>query len=424
MYGDKIFQAYPNTNNLMQTIPIATCDITSLFDILSNVSEFPTCKTKYRRSLTCKYKQSTQKSQHNTICCHLCLTCMNCQENPACESISLRLALAFIKDFRNFSAHVTPEECREIENNIYKSINICNCNSWTDVLKEFTIHSDNILRILLTEKKIDFIEHRKRTGFICDVVTTDSNVYYNVVRKLEITLDKRPSKSWFKRCLGGNISRTNSIVKRISIAYINKIEQLLHTELGLQQKQQGKLKIVCSCFKVGASSNSLFPVIAEFNITFCNGDKLPKCYEHAITNESILLQENIQKCLEQAIRDEVKEDLHVDCVGWKIGSLHITYEIWKSNGTWNHNERENIQEIITKTNICFKNHPMCSSSQVLFPCASVKEEYFVSYIFNIWIFDDTLVAPITNALPRIKIILENITHKKLMKNKENLTGML
>ena len=315
-YKEKIFQPYPT---LKKIIPIAKCDITALYDILSNISAFPTCLENYREHLICG---STNSTQHTTVCCYLCLTCTSCQGAVQCQSQCLRLALKFLKTFRNIGAHITPEECLDITNGIFKYKNIVNCQSWNDLLEQFTVHSENILGYLKRENKISPSEYRKRTTHINMVLFHSSDIYFKLYSNsaanlanlnwivptlkktcttLKITLNRKTSlfSKLFWKEPGFEVN------EKIASFFIDKTIKLLNDELGLKQANNSKLDIFCSALKpMPASSSGLPPVTVKFDITFSNGDKLPNCYRNVFSQESNELRKNIEKCLKEVVEEK------------------------------------------------------------------------------------------------------------------------
>ena len=434
MYKGSIFLTYPTT--LKNIIPIVNCDTTALYDILSSISAFPTSAEKYRKILVCK---NIMVKHHGVVCCQICMTCMNCQGTVPCCSINLRNALKFLKDFRNMGAHINIDICRNIKLGNYP-IPISNCNSWIDVLNGFKLQSKIVLNIIKNENIITLDEYEERKTNISIVLRHDSNIYFKIYsnamtnlrtknwtvptlekvhRSLEIMLDRNRKNSWYAGCVKWfsdiNVTRPDlAVIKKISTAFVDKSIKLLNEEIGLKINNHDNINIFCCRHKpMPAASRDLLPVTVKFNITFCNGTDLPNCYEDIFSNESDQLRQYIQQCLENAIKAELKTDILVDCVDWEIGSVHITYEIFKEHCEWNANERELIEDIITKMDICLTEHPLCSSFTTCFP-AEIEEDHFESYIFTIWVLDEKLVAPISSAIPKIKLALEKLTLCQLM----------
>ena len=92
-------------------IDIEELDITISYDFLRNLDIFPTCKDSYKKQLKCK----NLAGKHNNVCCHLCMTCINCLLTSPCESGEIIKAVVSIKDFRNFTAHLKYLSCEKME---------------------------------------------------------------------------------------------------------------------------------------------------------------------------------------------------------------------------------------------------------------------------------------------------------------------
>ena len=426
-YKDKIFHQYPT---LKKIIPIAKCDITALYDILSNISAFPTCLPKYREHLICG---STNSTQHTIVCCYLCLTCTNCQGAVHCNSQCLRFALKFLKKFRNIGAHITPEECRDIEKGIFQYKNIVNCQSWNDLLEQFIVHSENILGYLKRENKISPSEYRKRTTHINMVLFHSSDMYFKLYSNSAANLT---NLNWIvptleKTCttLKITLNRKKSLLsklfwkepgfevnEKIASSFIDKTIKLLNDEIGLKQTNNSKLEIFCTAVKpMPASSSGLLPVRVKFDITFSNGDKLPNCYRKVFSQESNELRKNIEKCLKEVIEDKLKVDVCVYCSDWEIASIHITYEIFreKKERVWNNRERKCIEKTIMQMDIPLIHPMLCSTVKISFP-STAEEQNFESYILTICILDDELVEDVLLAIPKIEPILEDLALGKVI----------
>ena len=325
-YQKKCFDLPQNV--VKNKIYIKELDITISFDILWNIDVFPTCKDHYKSNKKCK--NLAMAGNHTRICCVTCMTCSNCSQ--PCVNAMIKDAVVFIKEARNFTAHVTFAECKAIENNVFACITLPNCSSWEKLLTEFTKAIKCIFELLKTWNYISDREYKLHCNNLDTIVCHESwfymQLYVSSMRRMEqenviirvceeikkrtFTFDLNCKESelrglWgyicrlFSRYLQtpslNNLDIDDPSLRKLLTAYHKPMENFLIQEL----KSAGCCKfdvLFVSVIKIPTIDASL-GIRATINIGF--DTELPDCYKVSTSQESVELRSDIKSIFQKAV---------------------------------------------------------------------------------------------------------------------------
>ena len=427
-------------------INIEELDITISYDFLRNLDIFPTCKDSYKKTLKCK----NLTGNHDNVCCNLCMTCNNCLlTSLPCKSVDIIEAIVFIKDFRNFTAHLKFSLCERMEKGDFSCIKITDCRTWNDVLIKYM----DVIKIVLQYLRIHLgISIDSRCHNLDIIINKNNEVYWNIyntssmnriMRENVAILNSKDNiikktfevnlafkKAGFWGFLSSVASRFIShdtpdiddpFMLQVYTGYREAVEKIVFTELKLADNS-GKFEIG-NIGVIPPSQLELLSICMSINIEFRN--EPPECYKDTHSIESQSLRKQIKNTVAEVIRDVLKLDIKVKCTGWRFSSLHISFDIFKlDKQQWSNEDRTVIcsfleeDEIMLRTiNKLLMNNvgnmyyfDIATSSDIRIPDTLTME-------VDIQVHEEEILDQITNAWPTISSKLTNLPSDDLFNGK-------
>ena len=360
-------------------IIIEELDITISYDFLRNLDIFPTCKERYKKQLKCK--NLTMAGKHNRVCCHMCMTCINCLLTSPCKSGDIIEAVVFIKDVRNFTAHLKFSLCEKMQKGDFSCIKITGCHSWNDLLMKYVDAIKTVLQYLKIVTSIAIDSHCLNLEII---VNKNNEVYrhiYNssslnriiqenfvilnykdniIKRTFDINLGFTKGKaagfcghflSLFSCCHQKPFD-TRDIdepsILQVCTGCREAVEKIVSTELKLSDNS-GKFKIVnIGIQSLTPSQLELRSICMSIHIEFHHSEP-PECYTDTYSIESRSLRRQIKITIAEVVNAVLKRAINVECTAWRFSSLHISFEILKLyRQQWNAEERTMICSFLEK----------------------------------------------------------------------------
>ena len=293
-------------------INIKELDITISCDFLRNLDIFPTCRRPYKKQL------------------------------------AMAEAVVFIKDVRNFTAHLTFDAYEKMEKGDFSCINITGCLDWNDVLVKYVDAIKTVLRYL---RSVLGISIYSRCNNLDIIVTKNYEVYWNIYttssmnRVIRENFAMINSKDYIiKRTFNidldftkveaagfwGYLSRVGSLFTSYEQQYFNTrhigepyfmlickvarktVEKTVFAELNVADNS-GKFEIVVV---VNPNHFELFSICMSIHIEFRK--EPPECYDNRYSTESRSLQKQIKIALAEAVRTVLKQDFNVVCTRWNF----------------------------------------------------------------------------------------------------------
>ena len=348
----RLFFDVKKPNQVKTEINIKELDFTISYNFLRNLDVFPTCKNRYKKQLKCK--NLTMAGNHNLVCCNICMTCNNCMLlTSACNSTDIITAVVFIKDVRNFTAHLNFSSCEKIEKGDFSCIKMTDCSSWNGVLVKYMDAIKTVLKYLRTVLGISI---DSRCINLDMIVIKNTAVYWNVYNASSIFKVMRENfaiinsreniiKRTFNVDLGfskvetagsfGYLSRVASLftshqqnpfntrdiddpsLVQMCNGYRETVEKSVFKELKVADKS-GKFEIVnVGVRSIRPSELELLSIGISIHIEFHKG--APECFINPYSTESQSLQKQIKVAVAEVVRNVLKEDVKVECTGWRFG---------------------------------------------------------------------------------------------------------
>ncbi|XP_057299910.1 uncharacterized protein LOC130630437 [Hydractinia symbiolongicarpus] len=360
-----------NVSRIRTKIDISQMDLTLLYDILRNVEQFRTCKSRSRRARSICVNASSGGNHTRKICCNVCMLCSRClsHSGASCETEAIVDALVFMKDARNMSAHITSSECELIQDGSYGTISIARCSTWNDVMKGLPnavetilnfIHAQNYIlketvkkACLRMETVVNFTvkEYSNFYSNQIDRITWGNNAINAVEKPLivrkTLSMDLRGQESLWTRvarsmCLGRETSDIDSPRVKAVIGYYTKnVTQILKKELGKNAEQFEISQPFVDSLPPEDGYSFLYHV--QVDITFNN--TVPDCYKMQYSSESENLRSYFRIALEDLLSNELNQDVKVEATKYRFASIHITFNIRKKF-KWTNEEVQKVSAAV------------------------------------------------------------------------------
>ena len=366
-YPDYKQKCFDLNTQVKTKIDIQELDITISYDFLRNLDIFPTCKERYKKQLKCKNLKAGGK--HNHVCCNICMTCINCLPTSPCKSADIIVAVVFIKDVRNFTAHLKLPLCEKMEKGDFTCINITGCRTWNDLLIKYVDAIKTLLQYLsiilgikidsrclnleIIVNKNNEIYRPMYNSSLLNRIIQENFVILNykdniIKRTFDINLSfKKVEAVSFWGYLSSLYSSGDTpdidepFMKQVRTGYREAVQKIVFEELKLATNS-GKYEIINIGFEsLPPNQLELLSICMSIHIEFRN--EPPECYTDTDSIESESLRNEIKSTVADVVRAVFELDIKVKCTKWRYSSLHISFDICKlDKHQWNDEERKMI----------------------------------------------------------------------------------